>query len=217
MTNKEKYKKAFSTLHASENISLEGELMEKKKQAYIIRKTAAACAAAAIVFGSAATAYAADLGGIQEKISTWFHGEQTEMSVKDNGGGSYTYTFTDQDGRTHEGGAGGVAIDDFGNETPLPAEDVLERACAEEVDEDEQGNIWLYFYDRKINITDFFDEAGGCKVAVKNSGDTSYEGDMIYFDISTSTYEEDGESHNTYGFQSTPIPPADADSYTVVE
>lgn len=217
MTNREKYKKAFSTLHASEKISLEEGLMEKKKQAYIIRKTAAACVAAAVVLGSASVAYAADLGGIQEKISAWFHGEQTEVNVTDNGDGSYTYTYTDQDGETHEESGGGIAIDDSGNETPLSAEDVLRQAGAEDVDEDAQGNVWLYFYDRKMNITDLFDGAGECKVAVKNSGYTAYEGEMVYFDITTSTYEEDGESSNVYGFTTTTTPPADVDNYTVME
>ena len=39
MTNKEKYKQAFSVLHASGNDSLEGMEMEKKKSAYLMKKT----------------------------------------------------------------------------------------------------------------------------------------------------------------------------------
>ncbi len=35
MTNKERYKKAFSTLHASEKNSLEAESMEKMKKTLI--------------------------------------------------------------------------------------------------------------------------------------------------------------------------------------
>lgn len=38
MTNKEKYQKAFSTLHASDNISLEVEIMEKNKKLYRMKK-----------------------------------------------------------------------------------------------------------------------------------------------------------------------------------
>ena len=59
MTNKEKYKQAFSVLHASGNDSLEGMEMEKKKSAYLMKKTMAACAAVAIVLGSMTVAYAA--------------------------------------------------------------------------------------------------------------------------------------------------------------
>ena len=36
MTNKEKYQKAFSVLHASGSISMEEENMNKKKNAYIM-------------------------------------------------------------------------------------------------------------------------------------------------------------------------------------
>ena len=72
MTNKEKYQKAFSTLHASDNISLEVEIMEKNKKLYRMKKAAAACAAVAVVFGSMTVAYASDLGGIRQKITAWF-------------------------------------------------------------------------------------------------------------------------------------------------
>ena len=36
-----------------------------------MKKTMAACAAVAIVLGSMTVAYAADLGGIQQKITGW--------------------------------------------------------------------------------------------------------------------------------------------------
>ena len=43
MTNKERYKKAFQTLHASEQISLEVKIMEESKKIYRMKKVAAAC------------------------------------------------------------------------------------------------------------------------------------------------------------------------------
>ena len=57
MNNKEKYKQAFSTLHASEHISLE-DAMNKKRSYKPTRKIAAAAACPVLLLGSS-TAYAA--------------------------------------------------------------------------------------------------------------------------------------------------------------
>ena len=176
MTNKEKYQKAFSTLHASDNISLEVEIMEKNKKLYRMKKAAAACAAVAVVFGSMTVAYASDLGGIRQKITAWFHGEQAQMDVTDNGDGSYSYKYVDDNGQTYEGSGGGVAIDDNGNEIPLTADELMEHV-GNEVEKDQDGNVWLYYYDKKKNITDLFDDDGICKVAFE------HEGRMVYFKI----------------------------------
>ena len=148
MTNKEKYQKAFSTLHASDNISLEVEIMEKNKKLYRMKKAAAACAAVAVVFGSKTVADGSDLGGIRQKITAWFHGEQAQMDVTDNGDGSYSYKYVDDNGQTYEGSGGGVAIDDNGNEIPLTADELMEHV-GNEVEKDQDGNVWLYYYDKK--------------------------------------------------------------------
>lgn len=209
MTNKEKYQKAFSALHASDNISLEEEIMEKNRQIYRMKKAAAACAAVVIAFGSITVAYAADLGGIQQKIAAWFHGEQVQMYVTGDGNGSYSYTYTDESGQTHEGSGGGVAIDDSGNESWLSAEEVMED-IGNDVMADEDGNIWLYYYDKKFNITDLFDEEGNCKVALEHEGKT------IYF-----TIDADDQSENavpgSYAFGSSPLVPEDAENYTMLK
>ena len=213
MTNKEKYQKAFSTLHSSEINSLEVEIMEKMKKTYVMKKTLAACAAVAVAFGSMTVAYAADLGGIQEKIYAWFHGTETEMTVTDNGNGNYTYTFTDENGEMHEGGAGGIEIDDNGNEIPLSAEEVLQKTSSE-VDEDSDGNVWIYLCDKKYNITDLIKEKDSCKVSINNEKKSSYEGKILYFDITKSKYEEDGKEYNSYGYSVSTTAPADQNSYT---
>lgn len=79
MTNKERYKQAFSVLHASDDMILEVTDMEKRKRAYT-KKVLAAGAAAAILFGSMTAAYAADVGNIQERLTMWFHGEEVEVT-----------------------------------------------------------------------------------------------------------------------------------------
>ncbi len=174
MTNKEKYKQAFSVLHASGNDSLEGMEMEKKKSAYLMKKTMAACAAVASVLGSMTVAYAADLGGIQQKITGWLRGEEKELSVRDIGDYSYSYTYTDEDGEAQGFSGGGVEIDDDGNETPMSAEHVLEAIASHEVEKDDDGRVWLYDYDKKVELTDLLKKDGTCKVAVKREGGTDY-------------------------------------------
>lgn len=205
MTNHEKYKKAFSALHASGNITLEVEIMEKRKTAYRMKKAMAACAAVVVVFGSMTAAYAADLGGIQSKITIWFHGEQKEMDVTSDGNGSYTYTFTDENGETQEMGAGGVAIDASGNEIPLSANEVLSEA-GNGVEADADGKIWLYYYDKKVEVTDLFGENGICKVALDHDGKT------VYFIIQGGDAEA-----GSYGYKCGTDVPADADTYQFLD
>ncbi len=208
MTNKEKYQKAFSTLHVSDNISLEVEIMEKNKKLYRMKKVAAACAAVAVVFGSMTVAYASDLGGIRQKITAWFHGEQAQMDVTDNGDGSYSYKYVDDNGQTYEGSGGGVAIDDNGNEIPLTADELMEHV-GNEVEKDQDGNVWIYYYDKKKNITDLFDDDGICKVAFE------HEGRMVYFKIQDGD-ELEGLPGN-YGYECGMEKPKDAENYTILE
>ena len=207
MTNKERYKKAFQTLHASEQISLEVKIMEESKKIYRMKKVAAACAAVAVVFGSMTVAYAADIGGIQQKITAWFHGEQTQMDVTDNGNGSYTYTFTDKNGKEQSQTGGGIEIDDNGNERPLSAEDLLD-SVSNCVQADEDGTIWLYFYDKKVNVTDLFGEDGICKIALE------HEGEIYYFKI-----QESPESAITgsYCYERSTKAPQDVENYPLIK
>ena len=65
MTNKEKYQKAFSVLHASDRCRMEAEDMMKMKKANYKKTVAAAAAAAILLAGGTGTAYAANVGGIQ--------------------------------------------------------------------------------------------------------------------------------------------------------
>lgn len=98
MTNKEKYKQAFSVLHPSEPISLEVEQMVKiqKKHKFQI---AAAILAACILVGGSGTVYAANVGGIQRTIQLWIHGDQTDATLNVNEDGSYTLNYSDKDGK----------------------------------------------------------------------------------------------------------------------
>lgn len=203
MTNKEKYKQAFSTLHASDNIDKEVIYMEQRKHTYI-KKIVAAGAAILLATGSITAAYAADLGGIQQKLTMWFQGEQTEVTAKENGDYSYTYTFTDQDGKEQEFTAGGVTIDDAGNEHAVSAQEILDE-MTDDVIYTDTGRILFFHYnlDEKIDITDMFDQNGICRIAIKDGEQT------VYYQIK----QENGENA---GYSSTTETPKHPERYTLI-
>ncbi len=174
MTNKEKYKEAFSVLHASRDISLEVENMANKKRKYKMN-LAVAAAAACIIIGGSATAYAADVGGIQKIFSAWIRGEKIEVSMKDNGDeNGYTFSYN-TDGTEVTWGGGGVSLDADGNEEKLSAQDIMdEYSDMPQVDTDDAGRVWIYLQEQSADITDLFDEKGICRVAVSHGNVTHY-------------------------------------------
>ncbi len=217
MTNKERYRKAFSTLHASGTISLEEEHMEKRIRCYRLKRAAAACAAAAVVCGSMTVAYAADLGGIQQKMMAWFHGEQTQINVRRTGENSYSYTYTDENGNVRKGGGAAVGIDDNGNETALSAEEVLKDA-GNGLEVMEDGSVWYFYYDKKFDLTDLIDEEGNCKFQFAYKGETLYVSCSIQQSEEGVIDEENGISY-TGGYETSieREAPKDADDYIFVE
>lgn len=177
MTNSERYKQAFSALQSSRHHTWEVEemaLIQKKHRKNIAVAAAVACA---VVVGAGGTVYAADLGGIQEKISMWLYGTQTEVDVTangENGYGGYTFTYT-QDGETRKIGGGGVSINEDGNETWLSADEVAAHMSeSADVEQDEDGKVWVYYYDQKIEITNSFDENGVCSLTLTHEDKTIY-------------------------------------------
>ncbi len=151
MTNKERYKQAFSTLHSSGQFTLEVEEMKQIQKKHRKNMAVAAAVACAVAIGAGGTAYAADIGGIQQKISIWIRGEQTEVHVTENGengSGGYTFTYS-QEGGTKEISGGGVSLDD-------------------------SGRVWVYYYDQKVEITDAFDESGVCSLTLTHDDETVY-------------------------------------------
>lgn len=173
MTNKEKYKQAFSVLHPSEPISLEVEQMVKiqKKQKFQI---AAAILAACILAGGSGTVYAANVGGIQRTIQLWIHGDQTDATLNVNEDGSYNLNYSDKDGKTTEQGGGGVAFDANGNERPLTEAEIMEQLNMPDVEYEDDGSVWVYYENQKIEITDKFDKDKVCYVKIKGKDKTLY-------------------------------------------
>lgn len=195
MTDRERYKQAFSTLHSSGQFTLEVEEMEQIRRNHRKNIAAAAAIACAVVIGTGGTVYAADIGGIQQKISMWLHGAQTEVNVTQNsedGSGGYTFTYT-QEGETKELGVGGVSLDEDGNETWLSADELAEGLSkSADIYVDEDGRVWIYYYDQKIDVTDSFDENGVCNLTLTH-GD-----EIVSLEI---TEDEDGG----YSFMQTQV------------
>ena len=176
MTNKEKYKQAFSVLQTSGDFSMEVEKMAMRQKHHKVKTIAAAVAACIVLVGGAGTAYAANLGGIQRTIQLWINGDQTNATLEiNNDGNSSTYTIKipDENGNSTEITGGGVAMDGDGVERPLIEDEIMEQINQPDVEYEDDGSVWLYYKDRKLDITDRFED-GICYVKLTDGKDVKY-------------------------------------------
>lgn len=173
MTNKEKYKQAFSAIHISDDFSLEVNKMGTTGKNRKLNRLVVSIAVCVLIIGSAAIAYAADVGGVQRIIQLWRNGEQTDVTVEFDGNGNYEMNYVDENGNEKHQGGGGVAIDFWGNERPLTQEELMEEMNSPEVHNKDDGTVWVYWYDQKVEITDKF-ENGVCYVKLVNGKETLY-------------------------------------------
>lgn len=174
MTNKEKYKQAFSVLHSPREMTLEVEKMAILSKKARIRTTAAAVITICLLItGGSGVAYAADVGGIQRTIQLWIEGDRTDVTFEYHESGTYDMSYETKDGETEELHGGGVAIEEDGTERPLTEEELLEQFNRLDVIYEEDGTVWVYYYDQKIEITDRFED-GVCYVKVSNGEETLY-------------------------------------------
>ncbi len=152
MTNKEWYKRAFSSLHTSPDFMVQ---LENRKTAKWSKKWAFAGAFMVLIIGTS-TIYAANIGGIQRTIQIWMHGELTDatLTIDENNG---TYSIKDPNGKAIQSG-GGVAIDTQGHSRALTPEEIMEdqenMVSTEKID----GHMYLYYKDQKYDITNLTDE-----------------------------------------------------------
>lgn len=176
MTKKEKYKQAFSVLQTSGDFSMEVEKMAMRQKHHKVKTIAAAVAACIVLVGGAGTAYAANLGGIQRTIQLWINGDQTNATLEiNNDGNSSTYTIKipDENGNSTEITGGGVAMDGDGVERPLTEDEIMEQINQPDVEYEDDGSVWLYYKDRKLDITDRFED-GICYVKLTDGKDVKY-------------------------------------------
>lgn len=173
MTNKEKYKQAFSVLRPSGKLSLEVEDMMLNNKKAKLRTAIAAAAACLLLAGGSGAAYAANVGGIQRTIQLWIHGDQTNADFQYNGDGTYDMSYQNGDGTLEEHSGGGIAVDQDGKERPLTEEELLEELNSPEVEYKEDGTVWVYYGSQKMEITDRFQD-DVCYVKVSNGEKTLY-------------------------------------------
>lgn len=176
MSNKEKYQRTFSALHASNDCLMEVSSMKHTKKFHMSR-LAAVCAAVVMALGLTCAAYAADVGGIQRTVQVWIEGDKTDAVFDLQDDGTYILRWQDEDGE-HKSSGGGIEIAPDGSQRPLTADELLEEINAPDVQYLEDGSVWVYYRDRGIEITDRFDEDGVCYVQVKPS-----DGDVLYMTI----------------------------------
>lgn len=172
MTDKERYKRTFSLLRASQEDFMEVKAMNDNVRILPVRKLAALCAAVVLVVAMATVAYAADVVGIRRAVQIWIHGDQTN-AVLDIRGNSYNLSYEDEDGNPRSIGGGGVAIGMFGQERPLTEEEILEELEHPQVEYLEDGTVWVYYHDQKLEITDKFQD-GVCYVQLKDGDKVLY-------------------------------------------
>lgn len=173
MTNREKYKKAFSAVYPSDKFSWEAEKMKKIRKQHIYKTMAASIAGCIIFMGSVTAAYAMDVGGIQRTIQLWIQGDCTNATIEFNGDGTYDIEYTDNEGNTGHRSGGGVAIEADGSERPVSEEEIMEELTMPEVEYKEDGSVWVYWFDQKFDITDKFED-GICYVKLVKGEETLY-------------------------------------------
>ncbi len=174
MTNKEKYKQAFSVLHPSGKLSVEVDNMMIRKKTKGLQAAAAATAACLLFAGGSGIAYAADIGGIQRTIQLWIDGDQTTAVFEYDGNGTYViHVDGNENGMENEIGGGGIAVGDDGSERPLTEQELMDTFNDPYVVYQEDGTVWVIYYDQKIEITDRFED-GVCYVKLSHGEETLY-------------------------------------------
>lgn len=174
MTNKEKYKQAFSVLYSPREMTLEVEKMAILSKRAKIKATAAAIITICLVItGGSGVVYAADVGGIQRTIQLWIEGDQTNVTFQYDESGTYDMIYESKDGQREEIHGGGVAIEEDGTERPLTEEELLEELNSPTVEYEEDSTVWVFYYDQKIEITDQFKD-GVCYVKVSDGEENLY-------------------------------------------
>ena len=128
----------------------------------------AVCAAAAMMMCLACVAYAAEVGGIPRNIQIWVDGDRTS-AVLDIRGSSYTLTYEDSDGVSHQMSGGGVAFENDGTERPLTEEEIIRELNSPDVEYRDDGSVWLCCRGEETEITDRFDEKGVCYVQIETN------------------------------------------------
>ena len=197
MDEKQRFKKAFDTLHTSDDFEERMEEKMNNRKTFRFKPAIAAAAAVAVVLIGGTTAYAADLGGIQRTVQVWLHGDLTEAtftySTENSDGesdtvqGSGTYTLTDKDGNVLQSG-GGIVYNRDGSTRPATEEE-LEEQLDDSPDTDFTGEKKLLYYkDQVIDLSDKFSDSDYYYMTIRDSSKTGYltirkDGNTAYSEV----------------------------------
>lgn len=210
MTNRERYKRAFSGLHAS------GEMMEvasmKKIKIMPIRRLVAVAAAALLIAAMATVAYANDVGGIQTTIQILLK-DGTLLNVTDireitlDDGTVVKSAYFETTGDEFEGTDvecevtyNGEPQTVHGYITYIPDGEFMETdgevdsaampsVEAAEVEYRDDGTVWVHYNDRDIEITDLFED-GVCHLELENEQFETEDGEATKSTYLTIQYGE---------------------------
>lgn len=149
--------------------------MAKMKRKHTIAVASAAVIGCALIGGT--SAYAANLGGIQRTVQLWIHGDQTDATLTINNDGdesSFSYNYTDENGKSQEVQGGGLAMDADGTTHPLTEDDIVDEMSQPDVEYLDDGTVMAYYKNQKIDITDKFDKDKVCYLKIVDGDKTLY-------------------------------------------
>ncbi len=187
MTNKEKYQKAFSVLKPSGNIRMEDLNMKR----FHLSKVVAAAAAAVICFvASNSICYAATGNTWVEKMVVFFDGEavETDVEVTDLGEGNYSYTLEVPDEGTAE-----IVVTTDESERNVTSFAIMKEESP--YLSEEEGEVWLYYQEGKVNITEDFADGTA-------EGTMSMNGNEYHYHVSGTVEEYDISVERNHGDKS---------------
>lgn len=182
MDERQRFKKAFRTLHTSNDFEerMEEKMNNRKNSRF--KPAIAAAAAVAVLLVGGTTAYASDLGGIQRTVQIWLHGDLTEATFtynKENNDGEFnadqdtgTYTLTDKNGNVIQSG-GGVSGNGDGTTRPATADELMEDLNSPVTDFTGEKKL-LYYKDQVIDLSDRFSDSDYYYMTIKDGSKTGY-------------------------------------------
>lgn len=135
---------------------------------------AAAILAACILVGGSGTVYAANVGGIQRTIQLWIHGDQTDATLNVNEDGSYTLNYSDKDGKKQNRAEAELHLMQTETSDLLPKDEIMDELNMPDVEYEDDGSVWVYYENQKLEITDKFDKNNVCYVKIKGKDKTLY-------------------------------------------
>ncbi len=191
MTNRERYRKAANLVAPSREMNLMAYVEEqtmKKTNRRPMRRVMLVCACVILVLALGVGAYAADVGGVRKSVGIWLHGDMTEVTIEQVAEGQFAVIYPDGSKRMTGGMSGGM-----NGMRGLTLDEITEYLRSSvEAEQDEDGRIWLYLRDHKIEITDQIAQRGVAQVKVKDGLLPDYitliwEGDGGY-SVSTGHY-----------------------------